>query len=106
MPSPELAKAMPESKAAWAMASRAGRDWPLWTASAIAGIAFLRPSMARACGIGCAFFEMKLSMSCVIASMPLAAVTAGGTVTVSSGSTRAMRGMIFSERRLFLKGGS
>ena len=38
--------------------------------------------------------------------MPLAAVTSAGTLTVNSGSTRAIRGIKRSSRRLFLKGGS
>ena len=45
-------------------------------------------------------------MSWVMASIPLAAVVAGGTVVVSSGSIRAICGRIRSSRRLFLKGGS
>ena len=38
--------------------------------------------------------------------MPVWAVIAGGTRTVSCGSTITMRGIIRSLRRLFLNGGS
>ena len=45
-------------------------------------------------------------MSCVMASMPVWAVTAGGTLTANSGSITTARGIIQSLRKLFLNGGS
>ena len=55
---PEFAKAIPESKAACAIDSRAGRLVPSLTASTIAGIARRRPSKAKARGMGRALREM------------------------------------------------
>ena len=57
-PSPELASAMPESSAACDIRSRAVRDRPFSTASAMAGTASRSPCTARACGMGWAFREM------------------------------------------------
>ena len=56
-PSPELASAMPESKAACDIRSRAVREPPFSTASAIAGTA-AEPLHCQRLGIGWAFREM------------------------------------------------
>ena len=44
--------------------------------------------------IGCARFEVKASTQCAMASTPVAAVTIGGTETVSTGSMIAMSASI------------
>ena len=49
----------------------------------------LRAFSASASHIGLCFLHQNASSACAIASSPLAAVTKGGTVSVSSGSTIA-----------------
>ena len=58
--------------------------------------------------IGCARFEVKASTQCAIASTPVAAVTIGGTLTVSAGSMIAMSASIstLSVATLFIVAGS
>ena len=58
--------------------------------------------------IGCARFEVKASTQCAMASTPVAAVTIGGTLTVSAGSMIAMSASIstLSVAILFIVAGS
>ena len=58
--------------------------------------------------IGCARFEVKASTQCAMASTPVAAVTIGGTLTVSTGSMIAMSASIstLSVAILFIVPGS
>jgi len=60
------------------------------------------PSTHSASVIGFARLDTYGSISCVMASMPLAAVCAAGSVNVRSGSTMATRGSMKAWRRLTL----
>ena len=56
--------------------------------------------------MGFARREMKLSMHCVMASMPQAAVIAGAARRPVQDRQAPTRGTIKSDRKLFLNGGS
>ena len=60
------------------------------------------PSRHSASVSGFALLDVNGSINCVSASRPVLAVTAGGKLWVSSGSTSARRGSIVGLRRLAL----
>ena len=101
-PSAAFASAMPPSSAANDICSRAARSVPSRTAIGNARATRPIPSMHSGSMIGDARTDTYGSMSCASASRPVAAVTAGGSPSVSSGSTSATRGSIRALRRLAL----
>ena len=72
------------------MLQRASRSLPSRVARSMCAQARSRPSSAMPSAGGLTAGAMKVSMQCAIASMPVAAVSAGGRPSVSSGSQIAV----------------
>ena len=75
------------------MSSRASRSSGCVVARSIWRQPRRRPSSAMPSAGGLKAADMKVSMQCAIASMPVAAVSAAGSLRVSSGSQTAERGI-------------
>jgi hypothetical protein len=101
-PSLALARAIPPSSPHSAMSVRAARSVPSAYAVRSPVAARRNPSAAHRSVNGLAIGDTSGSRHWVSASSPLAAVTAGGQPTVSSGSTRATAGSIGRPRMLTL----
>ena len=84
------------------MSSRADASCPLAHARRKDRATRAIPSRQNPSTMGFVRLQVNGSISCVKASSPVLAVTAGGTPQVSSGSTIAMRGIIVTFRRLAL----
>ena len=112
-PRPALARAIPEQQAAHDIDARsvalAEAGSPCTAAACQRGrapAAEARPARAMASVKGEAPVEVNASRSCVTASMPSPAITAGGQVARRSGSRIAIRATRRSSRKDFLNGGA
>ena len=94
---------MPDTSAAYAIRSRAmASPASAYKASRPSRAAFMPPQASESVS-GAARLETNDSSSWVKASMPFAAMTAGGQVAKKSGSTSATSATSFSSRKDFLK---
>ncbi len=93
-------RAMPLQRLASAMSARAALSVPSRKARRSAVAARPIPPSHNASVIGFARHDTYASMSCVSASSPVVAVSAGGRSSVSEGSTIANRGRSDGPRRL------
>ena len=75
------------------MFQRASMSLPSRVARSMCAQPRARPSSAMPSAGGLTAGAMKVSMQCAIASMPVAAVSAGGSLSVSSGSSSAALGI-------------